>query len=87
MNRLDSDTIQNIDYKNIERLIMLEKLEEKEDKSFVMAPLCKLRSHCYLIASYCMRSNFSADFLVGNCGLLRRLLDDLRHDKLNDFIF
>ena len=49
LKRLDSEQIQNIDYKNIERLKMLEKLEEKEDKSFVMAPLCKLRNHCYTI--------------------------------------
>ena len=38
---------------------MLEKLEEREDKAFSMAPLCKLRSHCYSIAASCMLNGFS----------------------------
>lgn len=87
MKRLDSDAIQNIDYKNIERLKMIEKLEEKEDKSFVMAPLCKLRNHCYSIAASCIRSSFSQDFLVKECQILRRTIDDLKRNKMNDFIF
>jgi hypothetical protein len=64
-----------------------EKLEEKEDKSFVMAPLCKLRNHCYSIASACVRNNFSQVFLLKNCGILERIIDDLKKEKLNDFIF
>ena len=62
--RLDSDAIQNIDYKNIERLKQLEKLEEKEDKSFIMAPLCKLRNYCYQISVSCIRARFSQKFLL-----------------------
>mmetsp|Transcript_2750 Transcript_2750/g.3782 ORF Transcript_2750/g.3782 Transcript_2750/m.3782 type:complete len:145 (+) Transcript_2750:327-761(+) len=67
MKRLDSDQILNIDYKNIEKMKLLEKLEEKEDKSFTMAPLCKLRNHCYSIAASCMLNNFSMKFLFQQC--------------------
>ena len=87
MKRLDSDAILNIDYKNIERLKMLEKLEEKEDKSFVMAPLCKLRNHCYAIAASCFRNCFSQQFLLENCSILERLVADLQMDSMNDFIY
>ena len=87
MKRLDSDAILNIDYKNIERLKMLEKLEEKEDKSFVMAPLCKLRNHCYAIAASCFRNCFSQAFLLEQCSLLERLVADLQMDSMNDFIY
>ena len=58
MKRLDSDQILNIDYKNIEKMKKLEKLEEREGKSFTMAPLCKLRNNCYMIAASCMRNSF-----------------------------
>ena len=64
LKRLNSEQIQNIDYKNIERLKMLEKLEEKEDKSFVMAPLCKMRNHCYTVAASAFRNSFSQEFLL-----------------------
>jgi len=65
---------------------MLEKLEEKEDKSFVMAPLCKLRNHCYTVAAACMRSSFSQAFLFENCNILHRIIEDLKNDSMNDFI-
>ena len=87
LKRLDSEQIQNIDYKNIERLKMLEKLEEKEDKSFVMAPLCKLRNHCYIIAASAFRSSFSQAFLLQQCNILHRIVEDLKKNDLNDFIF
>jgi len=66
---------------------MLEKLEEKEDKSFVMAPLCKLRNHCYAIAASCIRNSFSQEFLTDNCNILYRIMNDLKKDTMNDFIF
>ena len=66
---------------------MLEKLEEKEDKSFVMAPLCKLRNHCYVIVASCFRSSFSQQFLLEQCHILTRIIEDLKNDTMNDFIF
>lgn len=56
---LDSNQIINIDYKNIESIKTFEQLEQREDKSFSMAPLCKLRSYCYSIASSCLANFFS----------------------------
>ena len=87
MRRLDSEQIQNIDYKNIERMKMLEKLEEKEDKSFLMAPICKLRNHCYTIVASSFRNNFSQEFLLVQCSVLSRIIEDLKKNDLNDFIF
>ena len=87
LKRLDSDQIINIDYKNIERLKILEKLEEKEDKSFVMAPICKLRNHCYTIVASAFRSSFSQEFLLGQCNVLHRIIEDLKRNEMNDFIF
>ena len=87
MKRHDSQAILNIDYKNIERMKIIEKLEEKEDKSFVMSPLCKLRNHSYHIAAACLRSNFSQEFLLDHCNLLGRVIEDLKKEPLNDFIF
>lgn len=87
LKRLDSDQILNIDYKNIEKMKLLEKLEEKEDKSFAMAPLCKLRNHCYSIAASCMLNCFSQQFLFQQCQLLERVVSDLQMDDKNDFIF
>ena len=87
MKRLDSEQILNIDYKNIEKLKVLEKLEEEEDKSFVMAPLCKLRNHCYQIASACLSARFSQEFLLDNCKLIERIIMDLSEIEKNDFIF
>ena len=55
---LDVEQILNIDYKNIEKLKTLEMLEQKEDLSFVMNPLCKIRSHCYFIAASCFNLGF-----------------------------
>ena len=66
---------------------MLEKLEEREDKSFSMAPLCKLRSHCYSIAASCMLNSFNQQFLFDECKLLKRVIEDLYMDDKNDFIF
>ena len=66
---------------------MLEKLEEKEDKSFLMAPLCKLRNYCYTIAASSFRSNFSQPFLLMQCNILSRIIEDLKKNELNDFIF
>lgn len=66
---------------------MLEKLEEKEDKSFLMAPICKLRNHCYTITASSFRSCFSQEFLLTQCNVLTRLVDDLKKNDLNDFIF
>lgn len=66
---------------------MIEKLEEKEDKSFVMAPLCKLRNYCYSVAASCFRSSFNQEFLVRDCQVLQRTLEDLQRDSMNDFIF
>jgi len=77
----------NIDYKNIDKIKLLEKLEEKEDRSFVMAPLCKLRNHCYSIASSCLRNCYSQQFLYDQCHLMSRIIDDLHLDQKNDFIF
>ena len=87
LKRLDSDLIQNIDYKNIERLTVQESLEDKEDMSFIMAPLCKLRNHCYTIAASCFKSCFSQQFLLNDCNLLYRIVEDLKMNNLNDFIF
>lgn len=87
LKRLDSNAILNIDYKNIEKLKMLEKLEEKEDKSFVMAPLCKLRNYCYSVATACFKSCFSQQYLIQQCNILQRIINDLKMDDLNDFIF
>ena len=85
--KLDADTINNIDYKNIENLKVLEKLEENEDLSFVMAPLCKLRNHCYQIAAASLRVDFNRAFLFDQCNLINRLIEDLKREELNDFIF
>lgn len=77
----------NIDYKNIEKIKILEKLEEKEDKSFVMAPMCKLRNHCYNIATSCLAACFSQGFLLEQCKLIERIIMDLSENEKNDFIF
>ena len=66
---------------------MLEKLEEKEDKSFVMAPLCKMRNHCYTIAASCMINSFSDDYIMSHCNIMNRLIYDLQQNGMNDFIF
>ena len=52
-----------------------------------MAPLCKLRNHCYAIAASCIRSCFSQKFLITECNLLQRVMEDLKKDSSNDFIF
>ena len=66
---------------------MLEKLEEREDKCFTMAPLCKLRNHCYSIATSFIRNGFNQQFLFEECKLLKRVIDDLMMDEKNDYIF
>jgi len=65
----------------------LEKLEEKEDKSFGMAPLCKIRNYCYSIAANCVQNSFAQVFLLSNCSILYRIIDDLKRVQMNDFIF
>ena len=84
---LDAEQILNIDFKNIEKLKTLEMLEQKEDLSFVMHPLCKIRTHCYFTAAACISNGFEVDFLLNECEILARLLADLRQDSINDYIF
>lgn len=52
-----------------------------------MAPLCKLRNHCYSIAASCMLNNFNQTFMLSQCKLLKRIIEDLKMDERNDFIF
>ena len=75
---LNAEQILNIDFKNIDKLKTLEMLEQKEDLSFVMHPLCKIRSHCYLTAAACFNSGFQTDFLLTDCGILGRMIADLK---------
>ena len=84
---LDAEQILNIDFKNIEKLKTLEMLEQKEDLSFVMHPLCKIRSHCYFTAAACISNGFQVDFLLKDCEILSRLMADLKQDTYNDYIF
>ena len=62
-------------------------LEQKEDLSFVMHPLCKIRTHCYFIAAACISNGFEVDFLLKDCDILGRLIADMKQDHYNDYIF
>ena len=52
-----------------------------------MAPVCKLRNHCYTIIASAFRSSFSQQFLLEQCHILSRLIEDLKKNDQNDFIF
>jgi len=62
-------------------------LEQKEDHSIKMASIVKVRNNLYYTIVGCFKSAFSVDFLINDCNLLKRLVEDLKRDDLNDYIF
>ena len=52
-----------------------------------MASIVKVRNNLYYTIVGCFKSAFSVDFLINDCNLLKRLVEDLKRDDLNDYIF
>jgi hypothetical protein len=52
-----------------------------------MASIVKIRNNVYYIAVGCFKAGFKIDFILGNCNLLKRLIDDFLRDDINDYIY
>ena len=61
--------------------------ESKEDRSIKMAAVVKLRNNLYYTIVGCFKAGFSIPFILKECNLLARLVQDLQRDALNDYLF
>ena len=55
--------------------------------SIRMASIVKIRNNIYYTVVGCFKANFKIEFLLQNCNLVKRLMDDLQRDNLNDYLF
>lgn len=77
MKKIDSTSILQIDYTNAESLKSAELLEQQEEMSIRMASIVKIRNNIYYTLVGCFKANFKIEFLLQNCNLVKRLMDDL----------
>lgn len=83
----DIQTIINMKFNNVCELKNIEFLESQRDVSVKMAPKCKIRNYCLFTAASCLRNGVGTQFLLADCNLMSNILNDLRKDHLNDYIF
>jgi len=62
-------------------------MEQQEEMSIRMASIIKIRNNVYYIVVGCLKSGFKVDFVLNNCNLLKRLIDDFLRDDINDYIY
>ena len=83
----DIEQIMNMNYKNIGELQTMDFINSQNDLSIKMAAKCKIRSHAMFTAAACVRLGFSIEYLVEEGRLIHRVLQDLKMDNLNDYIY